>query len=221
MLRGCFQHRLHVVHLAPPLFLLCGVALLGTAVTTSGTVGHLDAALGALGRAATSELSPHVGFMISTLGGTDLVLPLTAAAAVLLCLLREWRGALMVLVAVVSTQLVVDLIKELVSRPRPAANGAIAEASGFSFPSAHSATSVALYATLAFLAARACRGRARVAIALAGGAVVLAVGLSRVLLAAHYPTDVLAGWLTGGAIVLASWFLARRLSVRTPALLRA
>jgi len=198
------------------MLLLCGVAVLAAGVTTSTTVVHLDAALGRLARAAAGEISPHVGFLISTLGGTDLVLPLTAAAVLVLCLLRHWGGALVLALAVLGTQAVVDLIKLTVERPRPEANGTLAEASGFSFPSAHSATGMALYATLTLLAARACSGRARVAIVAAGTSVIAAIGLSRVMLAAHYPIDVLAGWLTGGALVVASWLLVRWVGVRMP-----
>ena len=122
----------------------------------------------------------------------------------------------MLALAVLGTQAVVDLIKLTVERPRPELNGTLAEASGFSFPSAHSATGMALYATLTLLAARACSGRARVAIVAAGTSVIAAIGLSRVFLAAHYPIDVLAGWLTGGALVVASWLLVRRIGVRMP-----
>jgi membrane-associated phospholipid phosphatase len=190
--------------------MLGGIAALAAAALTSHTVVHADAFMGRALRAAGSELSPHVSYMVSSLGGTDLVVPLTAASALLLCVLRHWGGALMVVFAVASTQAVVDLMKLLVERPRPALNGGVAEASGFSFPSAHSATSMALYASLAFLAARACRGKARAAIAGAGATVVLAVGASRVLLAAHYPIDVLAGWLTGAALVVGSWLAFRR-----------
>ena len=198
-------------HPAHPALLLGCVALLAAAVTASGTVADLDAALGSLARSAAGEISPHVGFFISSLASTDLVLPLTGAVVLTLCLLRHWSGALTLAVAVLGTQAVVDLIKLLVERPRPAANGALADASGFSFPSAHSATGMALYATLTLLAARSVGGRARSAVVLAGVAVIGAIGLSRVFLAAHYPIDVLAGWLTGGAVVLASWLLVRRL----------
>ena len=48
---------------------------------------------------------------------------------------------------------------------------------------------------------------------MAGFSLVAAIGLSRILLAAHYPTDVLAGWLTGAAAVGVSWLLVRRLAV--------
>ena len=203
--------RQHAVHPMPPL-LLAGVALLAAAVTTSATVAELDAALGRLARAAAAGVSSDTGFALSALGGTDLVTPLAAGAAGVLLLLRHWRGALTLVLAVLATQGVVQLIKVWVERPRPAANHALADAAGFSFPSAHSATSMALYATLALVGVRACRAGGLRAVVLAGaGALVAAIGLSRILLAAHYPIDVLAGWLTGAALVAASWLFANKL----------
>jgi membrane-associated phospholipid phosphatase len=203
----------HFSHPAQPLLMLAPVAALAAAVTFSASVVHLDAGLGRLARAG--EISHDAGLAVSSLGGTDLVMPLTAAAALVLLLLRHWRGAFTLVCAVVATQGVVEVIKAVVERPRPAANDAIASASGFSFPSAHSATSMALYATLALVAARACRGRGlRVAVLAGGATLVAAIGVSRLLLAAHYPIDVLAGWLTGAAVVAASWLLACRLSRR-------
>ena len=196
---------------AHPVLLMAAVATIAAGVMTSATVVKLDAALGGLARTAASVIPTDAGFAISTLGGTEMVMPLTAASALLLCALREWRGALTVVLSVVGTQGLVALVKGTVERPRPESNSAMADASGFSFPSAHSATAMALYATLTFLAAGACSGRARAAVALAGFSLVTAVGLSRVLLAAHYPTDVLAGWLTGAAVVGASWLVVRRL----------
>ena len=196
-----------------PVLLLAAVATIAAAVMTSTTVVRLDAALGGLARTAASAIPHDAGFAVSTLGGTDLVMPLTVVSALVLCALREWRGALTVLLAVVGTQGLVALVKGAVERPRPESNSAMADASGFSFPSAHSATAMALYATLTLLAAGACRGRARAAVAVVGFSLVVAVGLSRIMLAAHYPTDVLAGWLTGAAVVGASWLLVRRVAV--------
>ena len=200
----------HIPNAAPSLLLLAFVAALAAAVTFSATVVHVDAALGRLARPASGQLSLEAGFAISSLGGTDLVMPLTALAALALLLVRHWRGAFTLVCAVLATQVVVHLIKILVERPRPAANDGIASASGFSFPSAHSATSMALYATLGLLAARACPGRCRrnAVLACAAG-LVAAIGISRLVLGAHYPIDVLGGWLTGAALVGASWLLGR------------
>ena len=193
------------------------VLALGVAVTASSVVAAFDTAAGELVRSQWLPSITAVSWRMSALAGTDLILPATAGLVVLLAAARHWHGALTLAVAVLATQGVVHMVKLTVARARPDANGALAEAGGHSFPSAHSATAVALYATLAFLAARHCRGAARVAVLAAGGVVILAVGFSRIQLGAHYPVDVVAGWLLGGALVLASWALIARLVVRPAA----
>ena len=203
-----------------PALLLAVVAAIAVAVEMSTTVVRFDAALGSLARASAAAIPHDVELGVSLLAGTHIVMPLTAVCALGLCAIRHWRGALTVVLAVLGTQGLVALMKGFVERPRPAANSSLAEASGFSFPSAHSATAIALYATLTLIAAGACHGKARVMVVVAGMSVVVAVGLSRILVAAHYPTDVLAGWLTGAAVVAACSLLASRISISRVALPR-
>jgi undecaprenyl-diphosphatase len=202
-----------------PLFLCLGamvlaVAGLAAAVMKSETVGHADAIANQQVHSQTTHHGAELSFQITDLGGSQTVWLVTVAAALALIAFRHWHGAIALLVAVASTQLVVDVLKLTVGRPRP--DHAVADTSGFSFPSAHSATSMAVYATLTLLAARAVSGRLRVMVAVAGGVVVVAIGLTRVYLGAHYPTDVLAGWLTGAVVVLGSWALAKRIPLPRP-----
>lgn len=203
-------HRRH-----PLLWLgLIGAALLGlaAAVTVSATVAWAD---GLVVRSVhLNAVHPPLTewiLALTSLADTGVVLVVTIALAALLALLRHWHGALVLGLSVALTHGIVDVAKQVVSRPRPADAYAVGDPSGFSFPSGHSATSVALYATAALIAARALSGSARVAVAVAGALVVLAVGASRVYLGAHYPTDVVAGWLIGAAVVLASWAAVSRL----------
>ena len=188
------------------------VALLGTLVSFSATATALD---GAIGSVARTDWLAAFAVDISALASTDLILPLTGAGVLGLLLLRHWHGALVLALSVLGTQAVVQLVKFTVDRPRPAVNGEMTAAHGPSFPSAHSATAVALYATLALLMAHRCSGWKRAAVLSVGGGVVAAVGLSRIQLGAHYPIDVVAGWLTGAALVLAFWALVARLAHRT------
>jgi membrane-associated phospholipid phosphatase len=198
--------------------MLTVVAGLAAAVLDVRPVVRADLLASQVAHAHSAAPLIESSFAVSALAGTTAALALSAVAIVTLAVLRHWRGALTLALSVAATQLVVDLLKLAVERPRPAANDVAAGASGYSFPSAHSATSVAVYATLAFLAARACCGGRRVLVIAAGAVLVSAVGLSRVYLGAHYPTDVLAGWLTGGVLVLASWLVASRLApARAPA----
>jgi membrane-associated phospholipid phosphatase len=143
-------------------------------------------------------------FGITALADMHNVVIITLLAVALLALLRHWHGALALAIAVPATQLVVDLIKSAVERPRP--DLALTEAAGYSFPSGHSATSVALYALLAFALARLARhSHHRRLIVCSGIALAAAVGISRVWLGAHFPTDVLAGWVVGAAVAALAW----------------
>jgi len=203
----------------PWLALMAGViAVLGIAVTHTVTLPRVDN-LVVEGLREHPGLSAGTGFAIfvSAIGSTQVALLVAATATAVLAALRHWHGVLMVVLSVAAAQVTVQVIKHVVERPRPDAEDQLVHAGGFSFPSGHSATSMAVYATLAFLLIRALdRGGLRVAVGLAGGAVVLAIGLSRIFLGVHYPTDVLAGWLTGGVLVLGSWGLVRLLGIQRP-----
>jgi undecaprenyl-diphosphatase len=193
---------------------LAAVAVLTAAVLSSATVRALDFAVNEGVHAFAAARDADWGYAITWLGNSDTILWATVLAVAVLAALRHWRGAVALALAMALTQGVVEVLKGAVERSRP--DHAIAEAGGFSFPSAHSASSVALYVLLAFILARAARGSTRTAVLLAGLALAAAVGLSRVYLGAHYPTDVLAGWLTGGLLAAASWALVARLRVGGP-----
>jgi undecaprenyl-diphosphatase len=186
---------------------LVAFGALAFAIAELSIVTRLDRAITAAIHDLTGEGLNGLVATVSELAGTGTVIWVTAAAVAVLLALRHWRGAAALALAVVATQAVVTIAKAVMTRPRPADEIAVSDPSGWSFPSAHSASAVALYVMLALIATTLWRRqqlRPGVAFAIAGGVVAL-VGLSRVYLGAHYPTDVLAGWLTGGILVVASW----------------
>lgn len=200
----------HRVLIVGALFAL--VASITVAVTQFGSVNRLDAAASAQAEERMTQESAGWAERLADLASTQTALAVTIIGALLLLASRHYRGALALALVYPVTQGTVQLVKVIVERPRPEANAALADAQGFSFPSAHSATSVAVYATIAFILVRASRhGHSRIAVATVAGAVVLAVGLSRVLLGAHYPTDVLAGWTFGALLASLCWLAATRM----------
>jgi membrane-associated phospholipid phosphatase len=92
------------------------------------------------------------------------------------------------------------LVKQVVRRARPVVEVAVAHASGFSFPSGHVANTTTVGVTVTAAVWPVLGPRARVAVPVAVGAVVVLTGLDRVLLGVHHPSDVAAGALLGGAV---------------------
>jgi undecaprenyl-diphosphatase len=132
-----------------------------------------------------------------------------------LCLAGRWRYAALVVACAVGTLLVMLMLKGLYDRPRPSIVTAIDPPGDESFPSGHSMISSALYLTLGTLLARAMpRRRLRVFVVATGAFLALMIGVSRLYLGVHYPTDVLAGWTVGCGWALVCGIAARRLAPR-------
>ncbi len=152
---------------------------------------------------------------VTGLGGAGILTLLTIASAGLLVIQRSTHLAAYLLAAVGSGTIVSTLLKLGFDRPRPdlVAHGQIVYTS--SFPSGHSMLSAVVFLTLgALLASGQTDVRVRVyLIALAVFLTVL-IGLSRVYLGVHWPTDVLAGWTAGAAWALLCWALAEQLRRR-------
>lgn len=130
-------------------------------------------------------------------------------AALAAVLRHRLRAALFLLVTVETTGLLTVLAKGSVGRPRPVT--ALVSATSTSFPSGHALGVMIGVGALLLLALPALRRNARVAAVSVGVLVVGAVGVARVALNVHHPSDVLAGWalgwayLTGWALVLQPW----------------
>lgn len=143
-------------------------------------------------------------------------LPLTLAmlaAGVALARLGGRRVALLPGAAALAGWLLSDTFKVAVSRPRPAASGWLVPVSGYAFPSGHTSSTAAGYLTVALLAAHlVTHVVVRRVVVTVAVVVPLLVGVTRVLLGVHWPTDVLGGWALGGAVAFATVLVVQLLA---------
>lgn len=106
-------------------------------------------------------------------------------------------------------------LKMIAHRPRPDVVPALTPVTSSSFPSGHSMVSAIVYLTLALLITRGePRRSARIWVIALAGLIAVAVGISRVYLGVHFPTDVVAGWCAGtawaiGCVACERWIVWR------------
>lgn len=164
-------------------------------------------------------IGPHwveeAGRDITALGSMGVLIILTLAVIGFLLLEHKYRIALLITVSVGGGILVSTLLKEFFERPRP---DLVPHGMGVftsSFPSGHSMMSAITYLTLAALLARLhTRRRVRSYLFITAALITLAVGVSRIYMGVHWPTDVLAGWTAGAIWAVLCWEVARWLQRR-------
>lgn len=125
------------------------------------------------------------------------------------------RYALFVFLSSLTGWMLNDLLKLAFGRPRPDIVPHLREVVTLSFPSGHAMTSAVVYLTLGALLMRlTTRTVTRVYCIGAAMLTTVLVGLSRIYLGVHYPSDVIAGWLIGLSWALLCWLVERALDYR-------
>jgi undecaprenyl-diphosphatase len=153
---------------------------------------------------------------VTALGSGTVLGLFVAAIAGFLLLQGLRRTAAFVTLASVGGWVLNSVLKELFQRPRPEVVPHLSQVMSLSFPSGHAMTSAVVYLTLGALLMRVADRRATkiycmtVAMVMAG-----IIGVTRVYLGVHYPTDVLAGWLVGLSWALMCWLVEQALERRT------
>lgn len=186
-----------------------------------GDTRHFDQAVREWAHSYASPAMTRAMNAISLLGYNILIVELVIALAVFAKL--RWRRAAVWLTVAMAGSLVLDLtLKYIYHRTRPTAYFGMAPHS-YSFPSGHAMCSFCFYGVLAgLLSARTKPLGWRLLIWFTAAALVIAIGLSRIYLGVHYPSDVVAGYLAaavwvGTIIVLDHVRKARRDSRKKPA----
>lgn len=179
-----------------PLAIALLAALILAAVLLGGPQTRVDPGL--LAAFANPELVPTARLLTHLGDGWTVIVAALAAAAGLL-LGGHRRRAILLLVILASLKLLVEAMKEGLDRARPDVAGHQVAVHNLAFPSGHSANAMAIWLAIALLATGPRWRRPAVAAALA---VAFAVGLSRLVLQVHWPSDVAGGWAFGAAWTL-------------------
>jgi undecaprenyl-diphosphatase len=146
---------------------------------------------------------------ITALGSAPVLVLFVLSVAGALAARRQYHALWLLLGATLGGRLLNAFLKALFARPRPDEALRLTEVDSMSFPSGHAMDSAIIYLTLAALLARLIQPLALKLYFLGLAMLItLLIGLSRIYLGVHYPSDVLAGWVGGLAWALLCWTAA-------------
>lgn len=178
------------------------VALLALAVANDLTDAIDRAAFEAIRTPSLAGLLAPLR-VVTELGSTWAVTVVAGLTMVVGLLIGPWLHGAAGAITIGLASLGVEAVKGSVARDRPEVLDPIVVERGFSFPSGHATLSMVAYGILAVLITRSRLPRhVRTAGVVLIAVLLVGIGVSRVWLGVHFPTDVLAGWTTGAVIVL-------------------
>jgi undecaprenyl-diphosphatase len=154
---------------------------------------------------------------LTALGGPTVLWLVVLSVVGFLLLQERYRTAVVVMATAASGDLLNFVLKNLFLRPRPEIVPYLRDVSGTtSFPSGHAMESAIIYLTLgAILMQLAERRLTKIYCIGMGVFLTFLVGVSRVYLGVHYPTDVVAGWMFGFFWASLCWIIAKRFERET------
>jgi undecaprenyl-diphosphatase len=152
---------------------------------------------------------------LTALGGPTVIFLMVTAVVGFLALQGRYRTSLFILLTAASGEAINYALKGVFFRPRPSIVPHLREAFSSSFPSGHAMQSAIIYLTLGAMLMRLAERRlTKIYCCTVAMGLTFLVGLSRVYLGVHYPTDVLAGWIVGLFWASICWMIAQHYEVR-------
>jgi membrane-associated phospholipid phosphatase len=166
-------------------------------------LGRLDDGVALWLHARHTPLGVRLFVAVSWLG-SPVLFAVDLLASLALALRRQWTRLVLWVSAVVGAAVLDRVLKAAFHRDRPIYASEFIRRASWSFPSGHAMNSLVVYSVLAFLLLEHVREPARRrALVAATALLVLAIGFSRIYLGVHFVSDVAAGYLAGGAWVVA------------------
>ncbi|KAB2788953.1 phosphatase PAP2 family protein [Brucella anthropi] len=148
---------------------------------------------------------------VNSLGGVTVLAIMTVLATIFLLISRRRAMALYMLVSLMGGWAISNALKFGVARPRPTIVPHLMDVYDPSFPSGHAMMSAVTYLTIAALVSQGnIRGATRAFFLATALMLTFAIGLCRIYLGVHYPTDVLAGWCVGSLWALCCYAVGRK-----------
>lgn len=146
---------------------------------------------------------PVQDVIISSITHLSDTVTIIAFCIVLLILPNRKTYGLPVSLACLGGVAIYKSLKHFVLRARPDASLHLVTQGGYSFPSGHSVTSIVFYGLLLYLIQKYCKNeKLKTVLSWICGILAVVIGPSRIYVGVHWPTDVLAGWCLGGAILI-------------------
>lgn len=177
--------------------LLLGFILLATLVVTNNIKTFDDSIYNFL----ISKRSTYFDFYFINITKFANTVSILILVIILLLILKKEDGIILG-ISTISSVLVNTIIKNIIRRPRPNHLRLITQG-GYSFPSGHSMISVCVYGLLIYLVIKNIKNtKLKIALTILLLFLILSIGLSRIYVGVHYPSDVLAGYLLASSLLI-------------------
>lgn len=179
---------------------IVSIAVLLESAGGQGMLSQFDHSFSQSVQALRTRWTDPLMLAVTLLGDAAVVVSVLLAMLLVLAWERRWQLGAGVALAFVTAAVFVNGMKWLVHTPRPVTD-LYTGVSAYSFPSGHATVSFTLATLLGWFVWRGCRPWVKVLFLPSVGLLVVLVAFSRLYLGAHWPSDVLAGWLFGIGVV--------------------
>jgi len=202
------------------LFALVGFGTLALLVSGDQIV-HFDMAIITFIQGLETPILTTIMKFFTFIGAGSTIKVLAVITVFILFLFFNHRFELLLFIVVlIGSSYLFRTLKLLFHRTRPDLHRLI-EIGGYSFPSGHATNAITFYGILTFILWRHIPSRlGRSLLLIISTIFIITIGLSRIYLGVHYPSDILAGYFAGGLwLTLAIWcfqFIKEKFAKRTP-----